>query len=576
MSKNSNYRGKKNYRKNNNKSNCNAKGGKDFEKKERGINESINDDERAIRKQGIRGGRNGNDPNWYALTPQLLSDAGQLSFNNPLGSGLYGVTGTNTYTYCPGVMEIAYIPGIGRSADNLSAVNVAARRLYTYVRHANSGSANYDSPDLMLYMLAVSNAYAMYAHLVRAYGVANVYAQKNRYLPDTLLRAMHFDPNEVRSNLANFRYGINVLAAKLNQLAAPNDMPIFRRATWLNTNVFMDSTTIKSQIYLYSPVGYYVFNEKTSMAGGFLQWNTLPMYSLEVDDWDLSKGVLSTNEWLSVLNAQIQPLLESEDIGIMAGDILKAYGSDKLLSVAQVGESYVVTPTPADLEVLTQIQNTTMVSTGRLTGDGNKFEILGTGNLNITQDPNTGAILYQPRLAAPSRFIDYRKVLTIRLETPLPADIMVASRNTVAGIVPDQDPDLPYELIGYGTEIVRHAIVWNMGNRRNQDTNEIITGPWPTWVPGYLQNLQDSTTVTNQMMTSLKNTISVLSDLSKFDWHMPLYATSLDTKSNAEALHGIACDWDNSTTVGKEELGKLHDAALLSMFNVPALAGNYS
>lgn len=545
---------------------------------ERGINEAINNDEHAIKKDfrgSVPGGRNNNDASWYALSPQLLSDAGQLSFNNPLGTGLSGIISRTDPYYVPGVMCLKYHPGIGHSKDNSSAVNIAARRLYTYVRHANSGSANYDSPDLMLYVLAVSNAYAMYAYLVRAYGVANVYAQKNRYLPDALLKAMHFNPDEVRANLADFRYGINVLAAKLNQLAIPADMTFVKRQTWLNSNIFSDSTTVKSQLYLYAPRGYFIYNEKTSTAGGFLQYTQLPVYSFAQDEWDLSSGQWTTKQWLANLSAQIDPLIQSEDIGIMAGDILKAYGAGNLLSVPQVGENYLVAPTPANAEVLMQIQNTVLVRRSTFNATGGTQTLSTEANLNITQDPDTGAIIYRPTSSGPSVSLDLHKPITIRSESPTPADIMVATRNMVGGLDETNTTPNTYEFDCYGTEIIAHAVMWINGTRLNQDNNTRVFGAWPYMVTGTYVAVTTKAAPTTIPLVTATSIASQLCRISKFDWHMPVYISHLP-EDGTENVMELAVDFDNTTVIEKTTLNKLHETALLSMFNVPSLAGNFS
>lgn len=295
-------------------------------------------------RQTIKPGKFGNSPDWYALSPQLLNDAASISFNNPLGTGIEGIVSENSDYFLPGVLELRYASGIGYSADNSSAVNLAARRLYTYVRHANSGSANYDSPDLMLYCLAITSVYEMYTQCVRAYGIANVYSQMNRYLPDALLTAAGFDPEDVRKNLADFRYGINVAAAKINSLAIPASFTFYKRKTWLCQNVYRDSNEIKGQMYVLRPSGYYTYEEKSTATGGKLKYSNLSQVTYKVADW------------LGVLNSMIAKLVESEDIGIMAGDILKAFGADSLVKVPPIAETFITVPV-FDAEVLMQIEN---------------------------------------------------------------------------------------------------------------------------------------------------------------------------------------------------------------------------
>lgn len=546
--------------------NNNSRGNKEKKlpktKQTRGINQELNDEERAIEKTNVdrMRGRNqkhkqgfsrnpsqrrveskyGNDPSWYALNTTLMHDAGQLSFNNPLGVGLPNIITDTTpypYYYTPGVMVYYFVPGVGISSDNTSAVNLAARRLYTFVRHANSGSANYDSPDLMLYLLAVDSAFVTYTHLARIYGVANVYSQSNRYLPDALLTAMLIDPDSVRNNLADFRYGLNVRAAKLNSLAVPNTFNIYRRHAWLASNVYKDAPTAKSQLYVTVPMTYGVYTEGPASIPtepNYIKTTSLESYIGK------TQGLMTYQQWFNILDKQLNALLGSEDIGIMAGDILKAYGQDKLLGVPSISEDFVVVPVYLE-EMLCQINNITLL-------DAPSYSFTGWTDLDIKQNPNTGAILYKPtaQLPADSKGIFgpmsiFRSMpLTIRSDSPSPEDIIVATRCMAFVDVTDQDVDISI----LGTEFFAKAGI--ISNSSSGLVYATAAGVAPQSA-GFL---------------------AYYSRLEKFDWHNAVYilADNFDTVD-------IFQDWDNVTTIDYATLRKLHETALLSLFDVPSMTG---
>ena len=101
-----------------------------------------------------------NDPAYYALNSQLLVDAASHAFSDATGTKIpWSTKGYNEHLIVPdiasipGVMSFRIAPTVGISTDQSSAVNVAARNIYSYVRHANSGHSNYDAPDLMMYLL---------------------------------------------------------------------------------------------------------------------------------------------------------------------------------------------------------------------------------------------------------------------------------------------------------------------------------------------------------------------------------------------------------------------------------------
>lgn len=113
-----------------------------------------------------------NDPSWYYNSEQILRDVASFSFMKPLGYPLryqnqVGPTaGSNTVMmngfsgFVPGVLsvQVGLTPGI--STDSQSPLNLAATNIYSFVRHKNSGSRNYDSPDLMLYLLAMDSLFS--------------------------------------------------------------------------------------------------------------------------------------------------------------------------------------------------------------------------------------------------------------------------------------------------------------------------------------------------------------------------------------------------------------------------------
>lgn len=112
-----------------------------------------------------------NDPGWYEVSPELTRDVASIPFNIITGSGLPKVnvpnSGTtiamlgNDFSDCalPGVFAIRYVPTIGTSAGPTSAVNVAGRSIYSWVRHQNSGHSNYEAVDLLDYILAMDSIY---------------------------------------------------------------------------------------------------------------------------------------------------------------------------------------------------------------------------------------------------------------------------------------------------------------------------------------------------------------------------------------------------------------------------------
>lgn len=355
-----------------------------------------------------------NDVSWYAKNPELLKSAASLPMSTVTGNPLPFKYGESV----PGVMAIDWVPSFqGDSASD--AVNQAANSLYSYVVHANSRNQSYDSVDLMMLIYAGAQAFSFFAHGVRAYGVARMFDQRNKYLPEALLNAMGFNYFDLRDNLSKMWFDLNELVARLSQIWIPNDLPIVERWFWMNSHVYMDSSTVKGQYYVFVPKQVYKYNETLSPEGGALT---------PVTGWNPINKV-KWSEYLAVMNEMIDALLNSQDRGIIFGDILKAYGAEKIYSVNSVDVEYVATPV-YDMEVLMQIENSISCT---ILG-GNFQQIQGRlYHMGADYNPGKGSGA-KPIAIDDGNYGIKQAVLNFPFkEEPTPEQIMVATRLMTLG-----------------------------------------------------------------------------------------------------------------------------------------------
>lgn len=443
-----------------------------------------------------------NDPSWYISNEALLKAGASFPYGYPVGAPAY--LNNDIYSHAgklviSGVCAIDLLPTIGISRSAASPVNVAARKLYSYIRHANSGASNYDAPDLMMYMMAMDSMYSWYWNGVRAYGTVNLYNKQNRYVPDALIHALGFDPDDLRRNYAQLRYGLIALAMKINNLVVPNTMTIFERHRWCFSHLWADSTAPKSQLYAFRPKGYYVFSKDTNLAG-MLKWHGVT-YATEGNS---EVKPMTVNDYLDIMYAMVDPVITNydEDFGIMSGDIMKAYDASQLYTLPAIAEDYSVMP-EYDETVLSQFQNAT------LTGLPN------TGTMDITQivnpdDVNAGALLYNPTwplLTADTgtdlnpyiksfgssvkgyeydvRCMD--RLVSINKDDPTPSDTLEATRLTVT-LEPTNDKKA-MQLSASGTEIAVLGTVYRFAYDVNgKRSTSIRTFKLANYVPYYNGN----------------------------------------------------------------------------------------
>lgn len=269
-----------------------------------------------------------NDPAWYATNSQILKDAASFSYNDALGApfrvdriwDFQNPARPSIFTASiPGLMSIQLYPTPGVSTDHFSPINIAAQNIYSYVRYQNSGAANYNPPDLMMYLLAMDSLFSCWNWMKRIYGIASQYSQKNRYMPYALLRANGLKPDEIFANLSDLRAFINQCAARISAFCVPAVMPYFVRHSWLYSNVYKDSDTDKAQQYMFVPAIFYQYDETSSTTGTQLT---------QVNVCNHNTGTpIGFSALCQIITDMMNALQYSEDVGIMSGESLNSFDS---------------------------------------------------------------------------------------------------------------------------------------------------------------------------------------------------------------------------------------------------------
>lgn len=483
-----------------------------------------------------------NDVSWYAKNDAMLRDSASLSYNSPVGVNFPSlIKGETTHITSsrtvPTLCKLSVAMGPGMATNQASPANLAANNIYAYVRYMNSGAKNYDQPDLMLYLLAMDSIYAEWNYMKRLYGIARYYTQYNRTVPRVFFPSTAVY-NDIYNNLADFRLWLNKTAAQISSFCVPAVMPLFIRHSWMFSNIYKDADSNKAQMYMFEPAIFYKYNEKTSRYGGVLQ-------AMEVDSYNSSLSTLKT-----LLEDCITSVSYSEDIGIMSGDILKAYGQDKLFKLAPVDEDYSVEPVYNE-EVLNQIHNSRLLP---LSTQGS-----GVTQFNITQDPNNGFLLWGNSFAPYNSDILAPENIMINMpwDEVTPANTMVGTRLTTAYELSEDGTSLTVTAMGTEAVIRRSYWTWSSADNRfltyYQYSDQFIIDPAAA-----------STAYSSaQAMTTLLRIIS------NFDWH-PLVNLVIKEDTRIKELGPIG-DIDNYTVVNQEQIQKIHETAVMSLFNIPQL-----
>lgn len=401
-----------------------------------------------------------NDPKWYTNIGPLASDYASLPYSTPLGVGIPiqspNKSGSTSYLSgsknLAGIITLDVAPGIGVCNNATDPANIAAQQLYTMVRKANSGAINYDKTDLMMVVVAMDSAYMLYEELLRAYRSLGVYNTMNRYQPEALLQSLGFDAS-IGNSMADFRGVLDLFAYKLASVNIPDQFDIIHRHSWLFTNVYADSDDKRAQLYAIKPDGYFVWTEGSSSETTYLDYTSRwKLYGLS----NPSDTVSSIAQIRKAIDTIMNPILGSQDVGVISGDLAKAFGEGGMIKIQPV-QTYEALQITFNSEVSHQIMNAEIIPYGSLQGADIRVDM---GNL--TTGPQ---LVYEPQIAPeniggkyymPTR--ERNHLINLKGMAPSPEANLVSTRyNLVVDTV--QGPN-GYALRSCGTEIATRATMY--------------------------------------------------------------------------------------------------------------------
>lgn len=296
-----------------------------------------------------------NDVSWYLNNPTLTRDAGSLWFSKPAGTiygsrngfpGFENISGDSSMSGVNygSIMTLNSIQTWSApSGDAGAPLNQVATSLYQYVVHANSRNTSYQKSDLMKLIMAVDGLYQHIAQAIRAYRLHTTFNAQNR-LYTSLVKACGWNSSDLRSNVAQLRYYINDAITKVNMLMVPSLFDIFKAHVNSYSNVYMDAESSKANLYVNKPMGYWLYNDTT----GILRYQIVK---------SLQTGGYTVENWNLNFQTMFDAISNSEYMGIMQGDLLKAFGAERMAKFVYLGIDEVLYPI-YDPEFLFKLHNT--------------------------------------------------------------------------------------------------------------------------------------------------------------------------------------------------------------------------
>nr|UVJ88901.1 putative capsid protein [Picobirnavirus sp.] len=334
-----------------------------------------------------------NDFSWYAKFETTLRNALKQPITDVVGSSKSGdISGegeflnnvpNNIRMHKNMISSFYFIPTIGASDDADSAICIATRDFNTKVRGANAGATNYDAADLMMLPLASDSIITMLAWLRKTLSIINLMDSANpvlnlQLLLDQQCYGITALAADIKINYPAYVAIYNEAVDKINNSRLPSEMPYIKRHAFITNTLFFDGDGVGIHYYNVLPEVYFTYDETNSK----LTHNNV--------DANLSISPDYQSNVRRIFNQMLTPLLNSQTVNTMCGDMEKANIKFLRLENLSVDQIYKLRPVVnCDPKYLQSFKNADIVNLS----DFNEVDI------RQATDPDNNPFLYQGNYA---------------------------------------------------------------------------------------------------------------------------------------------------------------------------------
>lgn len=463
---------------------------------------------------------------------RLVELSTNISYYTQLGSSI------NNYI-APGIIQLYYLPAIGRTTDQSDPMNTTSKEFYSKVNSENSRTPSYNHPDLMIMLWSMASAYQYWKWMCRAYRALKTHMMSNRYA-EWLPEACGVKHTEYR-RLDDFESYIHTYELRFNQLPVAATVQFMTTCDDLLDGVYMDTEAAfgKAQIYAFEPFGFYQYDEMTSGQGTKAVLKPLPMANRIATPMNLDAIMDYGDNLLSALQV-------SEDVyNIMGADLLRAGGKQLQLPAFDASVPLPVVYSDAMLDA---IHNATLIGVP-YAGAGNDYS-----SWAITQNVDQLMIESNSRFVTDSGMSywrEYPSMVDTVLAEPTNADTLNITRFITRMEAPQmQDGKKVLGIESNGPIVMLYG--------------QIFGYPKDGYNSGNIR-FESSYKVTSE---SAVNYAYLAEKLSKFNRHPLLYSFQTKTVGQDEHIDkGVYFgDLANYTVISRDTMAKIHDAVTYSLY----------
>lgn len=503
-----------------------------------------------------------NDWRWYAHSESQLNAYAQLNFNSILGSvdpRIHGGKRANigVADAVPGIMALYTIGIPGIATGPMDPVNEASSIIGEFMRSKVSGERNYDSANIMQYILCVKSMLALHGFLKRAYGLLGGYTQLNQYTPKALIHAMGLSYDDLVKNKENFYGVINEFGNSLRSYPIPDIFSLVTRECFMYTEIFTDAQGEKCQYYMYSPAGFYQYDiaPLSQDPPEPAQLKFKPLRAFATPGWALM-GFEDICEYINEIRSAFANQVSSW--AQIIGDIIRSYDG-KFFRISEFTQDYKIQPVYSE-ELSSQIENAIVHETNSLWTTMH-FDIkeVVPSDTSLVPYLTCAPFVQNTAQTAESWLMNFHN------GHPTPADIMVSSRcMSIPSVVTDFTTSS--KLLTAGSEVVVRGSIWQYRQITATSVPELQQADFSSCM------LLDLSSTTGYESRSYANVLRIIPLLSAFDWHPIIYPGVKGKESTTPqecATIGNLVDYNEYRFLSNAEIANLNKCALLSEFGIP-------
>lgn len=551
----------------------------------------------------MEGDNSKNDPSfYYDDDPQLLNDMASVPM--AYASGLPISINGEKYVV-PGVRVLYVRPSINLTMSADASLNATAVKQFSFFRATVSSRLPYQAPDLMIYEMAAGQLYSYIKWCQRIYGTAvSLYVNENRYTNRTLLQVQGVSPDSMVEHLADFRGWLNMFISKVQALSVPATIKYFRRMAMVYSSYYTEGENVKDQIYMYSPLGFWYYNDGNN---GTIGANLVYTPLLDAEPGEpttattiLDHSLLTYKQIIDYGNNMLSSIYASESIAIMSSNIQRAYGANNIISLQLVPEFYSMAPV-YDINVLEQMQNATTLpeefnnyiskTVGNKTYNDWSVKQVVTAGTGATDyfthlEFAPGIFLPQPTDANYSSqklhqlaafFTDADYLLTTTRSAVPPELILELSREMCYGVTPTtQGLNVPDLYIDSCTDVVIASVMFQKTTQSEYVTLTQIRSGLNSWSEHTFEITQELQKDAVDLMINSKSK-QTFKSVFKHALNEFVYTATQGTDSDLGSLRfiGMNARIDNMGVLYNQDLLKMNELATFSLFNIKSIVKPY-